>query len=95
MSRAPAPSLAMVCLKPPIIPYRKELVTCFPKFVDPQLVTLLYTSGSSWILVLTTSTGVRAPWVMAQPKAPARANLERRISAVCTFPLVLRCAHRE
>jgi hypothetical protein len=37
--------------------------------------TRLYTSGSSWIRVLTTSTGVKAPWVMAQPRAPARAKL--------------------
>lgn len=38
-------------------------------------LTLLYTSGWSWILVLTTSRGVAAPWVTAQPTAPASANL--------------------
>lgn len=37
--------------------------------------TLLYVWGSSWMVVLTTSMGVAAPWVTAQPMAPARAKL--------------------
>ena len=41
--------------------------------LNPPIMPLLYFAGSSWMRVLTTSTGVSAPCVMEQQIPPARA----------------------
>jgi hypothetical protein len=50
-----------------------DLIIC----LNAPIIPVLKVFGSSWILVLTTSTGVNAPWVREQQMPPARAPLRK------------------
>ena len=52
-------------------PAPSSAITC----LTPPIKPLLYLIGSSWILVLTTSTGHMAAWVTLQQIPPAKAAL--------------------
>jgi len=46
-------------------------------YLNPPTMPLLYVTGSNYILVLTTSTGHKAPWVRLQQIPPAAAPFKK------------------
>ena len=53
----------------------------------PPMKPLLYTSGCSWILVLTTSTGTKPPCVIEQQMPPASAPDKKYFMSKGPWPM--------